>query len=73
MEGGGRAVCASDGDEEEVARPGASRHADQHGQSSVDVPESRTMEGGGRARGASDGGEEEGARAGASFYADQHE
>ena len=30
MEGGGRAGDASDGDEFEGARQGASRHADQH-------------------------------------------
>src|SRR5947207_751105 len=73
MEGGGRAGCASDGDELEGAGDGASRHADQHGQPGVDVPESRPMEGGGRAGGASDGDEKEGAGDGASFHADQHE
>jgi hypothetical protein len=46
-----------------MGRPGlgASRHADQHGQPGVDVPESRAMEGGRRAGGASDGDEFEGA------------
>jgi hypothetical protein len=47
---------------------GASGHADQHGQSGTDVPESRTME-----RGGSDRDEKEGVRAGASFYFNQHE
>src|SRR2546423_14350573 len=47
------------------ARPGASFHADQHGQPGVDVLESRPMEGGRRAGGASDGDEKEGAGDGA--------
>jgi hypothetical protein len=37
MEGGRRAAGASDGDEKEGARRGASRHADQHWQPGVDV------------------------------------
>src|SRR5271170_5578207 len=72
MEGGRRAGGASNGDEKEGARPGASFHADQHGQPSVNVPESRTMEGGRRAVCASNGDEFEGARPGASRHADQH-
>ena len=55
MEGGRRAVCANDRDEKEGARRGASRHADQHGQSGGDVQESRAMEGSQRAGGATDG------------------
>ena len=51
MEGGRRAVCASDGDEKEGAWRRASRHADQHGQPGVDVLESRPIEGGHRADG----------------------
>ena len=58
MEGGRGAICTSDGDEKEGAWRGASRHADQHGQSGVDVQESRAMEGGRGARRASDGDEE---------------
>src|SRR3954469_4049146 len=46
MEGGRRAGGESDGDEFEGVGAGASLHADQHGQSGVDVQESRTMEGG---------------------------
>jgi hypothetical protein len=73
MEGGRRAVCASDGDEFEGAGRGASLDADQHGQPRGDVPESRAMEGGRRAVCASDGNEFEGAGRGASQHADQHE
>src|SRR5579871_5864197 len=72
MEGGRGARGASDGDEKEVAWRGASRHADQHGQSGVDVQESRPMEGGRGARRASDGDEKEGAWRGASRHAEQH-
>jgi hypothetical protein len=46
MEGSGRAGGASDGDEFEGVGAGASGHAEQHGQSDSDVPESRAMEGG---------------------------
>jgi hypothetical protein len=63
---------ASDGDDGEGAWGGASRHADQHGQSGVDVLESRPMEGGGGAGGASDGDECKGAWRGASRNASQH-
>jgi hypothetical protein len=72
MEGGRRAGGASDGDEKEGVRAGASGHTDQHGEPGIDVLESRTMEGGRRAGRASDGDEFEGVRAGASFHADQH-
>ena len=44
-EAGGRAVCASDGDAQEEAGSGPSRHADQHSQSGVDVLESRPVGG----------------------------
>jgi len=60
MGGGGKAVCASDGDKKEDVRGGASFHADYHGQSGVDVPESRAMGGGRKAGSASDGDEFEG-------------
>ena len=73
MDKGRRAAGASDGGECEGARGGASRHADEHEQSCVDVRESRTMDEGRRAAGASDGGECEGARGGASRHADEHE
>ena len=73
MEGGRRAGRASDGDEFEGVGPGASFHADQHGEPGIDVLESRTMEGGRRAERASDGDEFEGVGPGASFHADQHE
>ncbi len=72
MEGGGKARGASNGDEKEGAGPGASEHANQHGQSGVDIPESRMIEGGRRARGASDRDKEEGAEIGASRHAGQH-
>jgi hypothetical protein len=52
---------------------GASRHAEKHEQSGVDVHESRTMEGGRRAVCASNGDEFEGVGVGASRHADQHE
>jgi hypothetical protein len=48
VEGGRRPGDASDGGVQESVGCGASRHADQHSQSGVDVPESRTMEGGRR-------------------------
>jgi hypothetical protein len=73
MEGGRRAGRAGDGDKKEDAGPGASRHADEHSQPGVDIPESRTMEGGRRAGGASDGDEKEDAGVGASFHADKYE
>src|SRR5436190_23792405 len=73
MEGGRGAKGTSDGDEFEGAWRGASRHADQHGQSGVDVLEARAMEGGRGARRASDGDEKESAWRGASRHADQHE
>ncbi len=72
IERGRRAICASDRDKEEGARPRASRHADQHGQSSIDILESRMMERGRRARGTSDGDKFEGTRLGASKNADQY-
>ena len=72
MDAGERAGGASDGDEKEGDRGGASFHANQHGQPGLDVLEPRPMDAGGRAGGASDGDEEEGARGGASFHADQH-
>jgi hypothetical protein len=73
MEGDRRAVYADDGDEFEGIGAEASFHADQHGQSGVDVPELRTMEGGRRAKSAGDGDEFEGVGAGVSRYADQYE
>ena len=66
-------MCASDGDEKEGAKQGASRHAGQHGQPGVDVQESRPMEGGRRAISKGIGDLQEGARQGASFHAGQHE
>ncbi|EDO03145.1 hypothetical protein SS1G_05625 [Sclerotinia sclerotiorum 1980 UF-70] len=69
---GRRLGGASDGDEKEGVRAGASRHADQHGQLGFDILESGTLEGGRRLGGASDGDEFEGVRAGASRHADQH-
>ncbi|KAF2465663.1 uncharacterized protein BDR25DRAFT_378882 [Lindgomyces ingoldianus] len=72
MDRGRRARRASDREEKESARGGASRHTDQYGKSCVDVQESRTIEGGGRARRASDGNKKEGAWGGASFHADQY-
>ena len=54
---------------ERSVQGGASRHADQHGQPSVDEQESRAVE---RAVYASDGDEKEGTWGGASFHADQH-
>ncbi|EDN98515.1 hypothetical protein SS1G_13374 [Sclerotinia sclerotiorum 1980 UF-70] len=71
-EGGRRLGGASDGDEFEGVRAGASKHADQHGQLGFDILESGTLEGGRRLGGASDGDEFEGVRAGASRYTDQH-
>jgi hypothetical protein len=44
MERGRKAGGASNRDKKKSVRPGASFHADQHGQSGVDVLESRTME-----------------------------
>ncbi|KAK6605164.1 hypothetical protein H4I96_05746 [Botrytis cinerea] len=72
LEEGRRLAGASDGDEKEGVRAGASRHADQHGQLGFDIPKSGTLEGGRRLGGASDGDEFEGVRAGASRHADQH-
>ncbi|EDN92191.1 hypothetical protein SS1G_08054 [Sclerotinia sclerotiorum 1980 UF-70] len=72
LEEGRRLGCASDEDEKEDVRAGASRHTDQHGQLGFDIPESGTLEGGRRLGGASDEDEFEGVRAGASFHADQH-
>ncbi|APA10080.1 hypothetical protein sscle_05g048500 [Sclerotinia sclerotiorum 1980 UF-70] len=72
LEEGRRLGGASDGDEKESVRAGASFHADQHGQLGFDILESGTLEGGRRLGGASDGDEKEGVRAGASRHADQH-
>lgn len=44
MKGSRRAGGASDGDEKEGDRAGASRHADQHGTPSYDILESRPVE-----------------------------
>ena len=73
MEGGGGAGFASDRDKKEDARRGTSFYADQHGQFSIGVPQSRPVGGGGEAGGASDRDEEESTWRGASFHADQHE
>jgi len=43
------AAGGSDGDKEEGAGRGASLHANQHGQSGLDILEPRTLEGGRRA------------------------
>ncbi|KAH9207879.1 hypothetical protein DL95DRAFT_481880 [Leptodontidium sp. 2 PMI_412] len=69
LEGGRRLRSASDGDEFEGVRCGASFYASQHGQPGFDIPESGTLEGGRRLRGASDRDEKEGVRCGASRHA----
>ena len=70
--GGRRAGGAGDGDEQEELGAGASRHADQHGQPGVDVPESRPVGRGRGAGGAGDGDEQEDARSRSIRHADQH-
>lgn len=72
VERGRRAVCASDGDDDEGTRPGGSKHGDQHGQSGLHIQETRTMKGSWGAGRSGDGDEEEGARPGASRHTDQH-
>jgi hypothetical protein len=57
---------------ESKAKCEISLHADQHGQSSVDVRRLRTMEGGRRAKDANDGNEKKSVGAGASLHVDQH-
>ena len=59
MEGGGKAVYASDGDFQDEAGSWPSFHADQHGQLSVDVQKSRPVGGGGKAACVSDGDEQD--------------
>jgi hypothetical protein len=61
---------ASDGDEFEGFGRGSSRLTDQHGQTGVDVQESRSMERGPRPGGPIDKGEKEDARRGASRHID---
>jgi hypothetical protein len=61
----------SDGDEKESAGRGTSLHADEHGQSGVDVPESRPMEGSGAAGSKSNGDEKEGAGGGTPRHVDE--
>ncbi|KAI0568330.1 TPR domain protein, partial [Pyrenophora tritici-repentis] len=68
-----RAGGASDGDSQEEAGSGPSRHADQHGQSSLDLPGSRAVGCSRRAVCASDRDEQEEAGSGPSRHADQHE
>jgi hypothetical protein len=72
MERDRRAGGANNENEKKNTRDGASKHADQHDQPSVDVLEPKSMEEGRRARGASNKDKLEGARDGASFHVNQH-
>ncbi|OAF99941.1 HET-domain-containing protein [Paraphaeosphaeria sporulosa] len=58
------------GDEQDEARSRPSFHADQHGQSGIDIQEPRPMGGGGEATGAGDGDEQDEARNGPSRHAE---
>lgn len=73
MEGGQRAVCASDEDKCKRARGVVSFHVEQHDQPRVNEQESKIIKGGQRVICASDGDECKGARGGVSFYAEQHD
>jgi hypothetical protein len=53
MEGGQRTIYASQGDFQESTRRGASFHADQYEQLSIDIHESRPIEEGWRTGGTS--------------------
>ena len=67
--GGGR---EGDRDSQDQARGQSSGHADQYGQSGVDVPETGRVGGGQEAGGAGDGDFQDQARARPPFHADKH-